>query len=245
MFTEWVYINNTWEIFGSVAVDLSNYLTDVQTNGTSIINNGVANIPVMSENNYGVAKILNDTDYGIKLNKIGNISDVLTTSPASASQIKRAAASYNPIAPINEHYAVFYGLANAAGQNERNSELPIGQYTNEAKTAIQTMLDVPSTNTVSTLSDAVQGLDSDVQGLQTAVQSKADAQTVAALSGTVTGLQTSKADKSYVDTQLSTKASTATATASTDGLMSAQDKSRLDAVYADYSSALAAIGGGS
>ena len=121
--------------------------------------------------------------------------------------------------------------------------------------------------TVSTLADAVQGLDGDVQGLQTtvqskadtstvtalsgtvsglqtAVQSKADAQTVATLSGTVTGLQTSKADKSYVDTQLATKASTATATASSDGLMSAQDKSKLDAVYADYTSALTALGGG-
>ena len=67
------------------------------------------------------------------------------------------------------------------------------------------------TQTVSALADAVNGLDSDVQGLQTAMQSKA---------------------------------STATATASSDGLMSAQDKSRLDAVYADYTSALDALGGG-
>lgn len=74
---------------------------------------------------------------------------------------------------------------------------------------------------------------------------KADTQTVTALSGTVTGLQTSKADKSYVDTELAGKASTATATTSTNGLMSAQDKSKLDAVYADYTSALTALGGGS
>lgn len=83
-----------------------------------------------------------------------------------------------------------------------------------------------------------------------AVQSKADIQTVSALSDAVNGLdtdvqglQTSKADKTYVDTQLTGKASTATATASSDGLMSAQDKSRLDTVYADYSSALTALGG--
>lgn len=61
----------------------------------------------------------------------------------------------------------------------------------------------------------------------------------------ITTLQNNKTDKTYVDTALATKASTATATASSDGLMSAQDKSRLDAVYADYTSALAAIGGGS
>ena len=70
-----------------------------------------------------------------------------------------------------------------------------------------------------------------------AVQSKADIQTVSALAdavqdldGDVQGLQTTKADKSYVDTELAGKASTATATASADGLMSAQDKSKLDAV---------------
>ena len=39
--------------------------------------------------------------------------------------------------------------------------------------------------------------------LQTAVQSKADATTVNTLSGTVTNLQTTKADKSYVDTAIS------------------------------------------
>ena len=96
----------------------------------------------------------------------------------------------------------------------------------------------------------VTALSGTVSGLQTAVQSKADAQTVTALSGTVTGflsgtvtgLQTTKADKSYVDTQLAGKASTATATTSADGLMSAQDKSKLDAVYADYTGALTALG---
>lgn len=56
-----------------------------------------------------------------------------------------------------------------------------------------------------------------IQGLQTAVQGKADTQTVSALADAVNGLdsdvqglQTSKADKSYVDTQLSEKASTQT-----------------------------------
>ena len=118
------------------------------------------------------------------------------------------------------------------------------------RTSVQSKAD---TQTVSALADAVQDLDGDVQGLQTAVQnkadtstvtalsgtvsglqtavqSKADAQTVTTLSGTVSGLQTSKADKSYVDAQLAGKASTATATASADGLMSAQDKSKLDTV---------------
>lgn len=108
-----------------------------------------------------------------------------------------------------------------------------------AQTAVQGKADI---QTVSALSDAIQDLDGDVQGLQTAVQAKADTATVTALSGTVSGLQTTKADKSYVDTELAGKASTATATTSADGLMSAQDKANLDAVYTDYSSALTALG---
>ena len=95
------------------------------------------------------------------------------------------------------------------------------------RTSVQSKAD---TQTVSALADAVNGLDSDVQGLQTAMQSKADTATVTALSGTVSGLQTSKADKSYVDTGLAGKASTATATASADGLMSSADKAKLDMV---------------
>ena len=85
-----------------------------------------------------------------------------------------------------------------------------------------------------------------------ALQGKCDTETASALSDAVTALdndvsalQSAKADKSYVDTQLAAKASTATATTSTNGLMSAQDKSKLDAVYADYTSALTALGGGS
>ena len=65
---------------------------------------------------------------------------------------------------------------------------------------------------------------------EAALDNKADISAFYDLYGTVQGLQTSKADKSYVDTQLAGKASTATATTSSDGLMSAQDKSKLDAV---------------
>ena len=58
----------------------------------------------------------------------------------------------------------------------------------------------------------------------------------------------SKADKATtytkteVDTALSAKAGTATATTSANGLMSSTDKGRLDDLYADYSSALTALG---
>ena len=103
----------------------------------------------------------------------------------------------------------------------------LGEDVEGLETALRTKADI---QTVSALADAVQGLDGDVQDLQTTVQAKADTATVTALSGTVSGLQTSKADKSYVDTQLAGKASTATATTSADGLMSSADKAKLDMV---------------
>ena len=88
----------------------------------------------------------------------------------------------------------------------------------------------------------VDALASDVGTLGTSIQSKADTATVSALAYAVNGLDS---DVQGLQTAIQSKASTATATTSADGLMSAQDKSRLDAVYADYTSALTALGGGS
>jgi len=46
LFTEWVYVNGAWEMFGSTSVDLSRYLTDVTVNGNSVVTNGVAEISI-------------------------------------------------------------------------------------------------------------------------------------------------------------------------------------------------------
>ena len=106
---------------------------------------------------------------------------------------------------------------------------------NKADTSTVTAL----SGTVSALSDAAQ------QYMEQTSAALSDLEDYKANTSDVSYELATKADKSYVDTQLSGKASTATATESSDGLMSAQDKSRLDAVYEDYSSALEAIGGGS
>ena len=159
---------------------------------------------------------------------IGNLADLTTTTKTDL---------VSAINEVNSKGGGGGGSVTVDSALSDTSENPVQNRV--VASAVQGKADI---QTVSALADAVNGLDSDVQGLQASVQSKADTQTVTALSGTVTGLQTSKADKSYVDTQLTGKASTATATTSTNGLMSAQDKSRLDAVYADYSSALTALG---
>lgn len=139
LFTEWVYVNNAWEMFGSASVDLSGYLTDVKINGNSVVTDGVANIPKANSSTYGVVKV--NGDYGI--GKMGDGS--LTLMLASERESKDGTNMHNIIAPINQHISTFYGLAKASGDTTQSqSDNPVGTYTDEAKSAIQTMLDVPS-----------------------------------------------------------------------------------------------------
>ena len=87
----------------------------------------------------GIVKILNANGIYIDSNHD------LAINRATSSQIKNGTASYRPIVPINQHESVFYGLAKSAGYDEINSTLPLGTYTDEAKTAIKTMLGVHDT----------------------------------------------------------------------------------------------------
>ena len=109
---------------------------DVQVNGTSILNNGVANVPVASASNLGLVKTAGT---GIFVNSTGEMSTVKATS----AQIKAATANFAPIVPNNQHESTFYGLAKAAGDTTQSaSGNPVGTYTDAAKSAIQTMLGI-------------------------------------------------------------------------------------------------------
>ena len=113
---------------------------DVQINGTSILDNGVANIPVASSSNLGVVKV--SGSYGINI-----LNNTLIINRASSAQIKTAGAGLSancPITPYGQHESTFYGLAKAAGHDEKDSTLTIGNYTPEAKGAIQSMLGIDS-----------------------------------------------------------------------------------------------------
>jgi len=110
---------------------------DVQINGASIVSNGVAEIPLMSATQIGVAKTRAAGGRGIFVYS----GEIMTQKPDSTT-IKSGIHQYQPIVPYNQHQSVFYGLAKAAGSDEKNSTLPIGQYTDEAKSAIQGMIGV-------------------------------------------------------------------------------------------------------
>jgi len=123
-------------------------IRDIQINGSSILNNGVANVPVASTSGFGVVQIPLSTNYrGIKINSSG----VLEIDAASDSLVKNALASYSPIVPYRQHLAAFYGLAKAAGADMSSiSSVTIGIYPEAQKSAISDMLNAPVTISGST-----------------------------------------------------------------------------------------------
>lgn len=127
-----------WEFGESGSID------DVQVNGTSVVTNGIAEIPVASSNSLGVVKI--NPLYGV-----GIINDFLMINGATLNEVKLGGISTKSISPYNQHNAVFYGLAKAAGDTTQSqSSNAVGTYTDEAKTAIKSMLDItePTSNVV-------------------------------------------------------------------------------------------------
>ena len=114
-------------------------VTDVQVNGTSVVTDGVANVPIMSSSRLGVAKVNNG--YGTSV-----YNNTIIISRAEDAQVKdpsRSYSSYKPIVPYIQHASTFYGLAKASGDTTQSaSSNPVGQYTDDAKSAIQTMLGV-------------------------------------------------------------------------------------------------------
>ena len=101
---------------------------DVQTNGTSILNNGVANIPVGNYNTYGVFK----SGYGLLVNM-----GALEIQSAGDSNIKSGDDDYYPIVPYRQHKAIYYGLSKLAGADLKNATVTVGTYPDSSKQAIQ------------------------------------------------------------------------------------------------------------
>ena len=112
-------------------------VTDVQVNGTSVLGqDGIANIPAATSNNYGAVLIGNGL-------QISSSNGTLMTRPANLSLIKTGSEAFMQITPNTQHQSVFYGLAKAAGDiTQSSSSNTVGNYTEEAKKAICAMIGV-------------------------------------------------------------------------------------------------------
>lgn len=95
----------------------------------------------------GGTKLISEIDYAsttkaglvrVNGNGVQMVGDRITLIPSTNEQIKAGTAFYAPLGPGNQHRAVFYGLAKAAGDTtQSSSNNAVGAYTDEAKTAIQ------------------------------------------------------------------------------------------------------------
>ena len=113
---------------------------DVQINGQSIVTDGVANIPVVTPNgSVTLGLVRPQVGLGTAVASNGGLAVV----KANASQVKAGTNEYAPIVPQFQHQSTFYGLAKAAGDTTQSqSSNAVGNYTDNAKDKIQTMLGV-------------------------------------------------------------------------------------------------------
>ena len=112
----------------------SSNVKDVQLIDTSILVNGVANIPRMTSSVSGVAKVGN----GLGMSSSGQ----LRINAAGDSYLKAGTDLYYPVVSGKQHVSAFYALAKLAGVDLANETVTLGQYPDAAKIAIQKMLGV-------------------------------------------------------------------------------------------------------
>ena len=111
-------------------------VSDVQVNGTSVVTNGVANVPIAGNGVLGVGST-GGGEYGVNIRSDG----AFCTVGASATLTKAGVNTYRPITPSMEDSATFYGLAKAAGADMKNvSGATVGVYPEAQKSAISEML---------------------------------------------------------------------------------------------------------
>ena len=110
---------------------------DVQVNGTSVLNQGVANVPLAGSAAPGAVMI---SGYGLRI-----VNGMVRLACASSANIKSGNGEYPPIVVGTQHESVFYGLAKIAGADEKNSSLTAGTYSENAKSKISDMLNAPVT----------------------------------------------------------------------------------------------------
>lgn len=111
---------------------------DVQINGTSIVSDGVANIPVASGSKLGV--VITNSSAGVDINPD---THKLRISKATDSNVKAGTDDYRPIVSSNQHSSAFYGLAKASGDaTQSESANAVGTYTDGAKQKIKEMLGI-------------------------------------------------------------------------------------------------------
>ena len=118
----------------------SGAVQDVQINGNSIVQDGVANIPVAASDTLGT--VIVSSTFGIVMRSTGFAQIYYADSATIKNGGTANGPTYRPITPRLQHESTFYGLAKVAGIDMANSSNAVGMYTDEAKHAILNMLGI-------------------------------------------------------------------------------------------------------
>ena len=124
------------------AVGDTAHVTDVKVNGTSVVTDNVADIPLATDRTHpGVVAAPSSSQRLTAGTGVHVSGGVLCLTSAADNNVKGGASSTMAIVPSNQHLATFYGLAKASGDTTQPaSSNAVGTYTDEAKVAIQKML---------------------------------------------------------------------------------------------------------
>ena len=112
-------------------------VSDVQIDGTSILNQGVANIPKASSDVLGLVKPSPNDGFSVASGGAGYVN------AATDAQVKAGTQGYRPVSPSRQHLAVFYGLSKLAGQDLASDTVTVGTYPEKSLSAISQMLNAP------------------------------------------------------------------------------------------------------
>ena len=119
-------------------------VSDVKVNGTSVVSQGEANVPMASTSAPGV--VLVDSANGIDIDS----NNKLKISCSAKSYNKAGGSWTKPIVPAVQDSSVFYGLSKIAGYDLKNVTVTEWEYPESSKSAIHNLLDAPETVSGST-----------------------------------------------------------------------------------------------
>lgn len=112
---------------------------DVQVAGTSVVQNGVANVPVAGNGAVGVTRP--NIDRGLQM-----VGDSIGIIESTTGSYKNGISKFFAVNIAHQHESTFFGLAKAALADMAGlSSVTVGQYPEAQKSAISTMLNGPVT----------------------------------------------------------------------------------------------------
>ena len=119
-------------------------VSDVKVNGTSVVEDGVANVPVAASGTLGVVAV--SDSYGTSVN-----SGTLRIVQATDNDLKNGTGGFRPVTPAGQHKGVFFRLAKASCADMKDIQnTTVGTYPEQQKSAISQMLNAPETVSGST-----------------------------------------------------------------------------------------------